>query len=123
MRKTKSIILAALTVGITLYALWVQNRPVVIKTAAHEDVLIEAEQGGYRLIDTSRLWELYQKKSDDVLIVDTRQEWEYRMIDVDVIVEKTGIELLALEAILESRIDTGQKRNVATSSSGPFSGN
>ncbi len=78
MQKTKSIILAVMAVGITFYALWVQNRPVVSKTATHEDVVAEAEKGGYRLIDTGNLWELYQKKSDKVLIVDTRQEWEYR---------------------------------------------
>jgi predicted sulfurtransferase len=78
MQKTKSVILAVLAVGITFYALWFQNRPVVVKKATHEDVIAEAKKGGYRLLDTGQLWELYQKKSDDVLIVDTRQEWEYR---------------------------------------------
>ena len=78
MRKAKSTVLAVLAVGITFYALWFQNRPIVVKKATHADVMAEANKGGYRLIDTGRLWELYRKKPDDVLIVDTRQEWEYR---------------------------------------------
>jgi rhodanese-related sulfurtransferase len=78
MRKTIRTILAVLAVGITIYALWFQNRPVELKTATHEDVLAEAEKGGYRLIDTGKLWEQYRKKPNDTFIVDTRQEWEYR---------------------------------------------
>ncbi len=78
MQKTKSIILAVLAVGVTFYALWFQNRPIVVKKATPEDVIAEAQRGGYRLIDTGRLWKLQQKKSNDVFIVDTRQEWEYR---------------------------------------------
>jgi len=70
--------LAVLAVGIAVFVLWFQNRPVVVNPATHEDVLAEAEKGGYRLIDTGKLWELYQKKPNDMLIVDTRQEWEYR---------------------------------------------
>jgi predicted sulfurtransferase len=77
MQKSRSILLAVLAVGITFYAVWSQHRPVVVKPATHEDVLAEAKKGGYRLIDTGKLWELYQKP-DEVLIVDTRQEWEYR---------------------------------------------
>ena len=38
----------------------------------------EAERGGYRLIDVDTLWELYQGKADGILLVDTRQDWEYR---------------------------------------------
>jgi len=67
-----------MAVGITIYALWFQNRIVVPKTATYEDVLAEAEKGGYHLIDTGKLWELYRKKPDDTFIIDTRQEWEYR---------------------------------------------
>lgn len=78
MRKGVSFIIAVMAVGVTFTTLWFQNRPVVVKEATREDVAAEAEKGGYRLIDTARLWELYRKKSDDLLIVDTRQEWEYR---------------------------------------------
>jgi len=78
MRRTGSIIMAVIAVGITIAVLWFQNRPVVVKKATHEDVMAEAQKGGYGLIDTEQLWDLYQKKLDDILIVDTRQEWEYR---------------------------------------------
>jgi len=36
------------------------------------------QQGGYRIIDSAALWDLYQKDPESVLLVDTRQEWEYR---------------------------------------------
>jgi len=78
MQKARSIFLAVLAVGITFYAVWSQNRPLVVKPSTQQDVLAEAEKGGYDLIDTGKLWELYQKNLDTVLIVDTRQEWEYR---------------------------------------------
>ena len=78
MQRTRTTLLAVLAVGIAVYALWFQNRPVVVKKATHEDVLAEAEKGGYRLIDTGTLWERYRKKAGDMFIVDTRQEWEYR---------------------------------------------
>ena len=32
----------------------------------------------YQLIDVDALWELYQDESRDALLVDNRQEWEYR---------------------------------------------
>jgi predicted sulfurtransferase len=38
----------------------------------------EAEAGGFDLISTEKLAELYQENSSDLLLVDTRQEWEYR---------------------------------------------
>jgi 3-mercaptopyruvate sulfurtransferase SseA len=43
-----------------------------------EKVELEAEQGGYELIDLETLWTLYQTEQEKVLLVDTRQEWEYR---------------------------------------------
>ena len=42
-----------------------------------EMVELEAKRGGYELIDVEALWSLYQKEQDSVLVVDTRQEWEY----------------------------------------------
>jgi rhodanese-related sulfurtransferase len=38
----------------------------------------EAERGGYRLITTDELWELYRAGSKDMILIDTRQGWEYR---------------------------------------------
>ncbi len=37
----------------------------------------EAKSGKYLLIDTDALWELYQDTSRNILLIDTRQEWEY----------------------------------------------
>ena len=46
--------------------------------ATLENVRSEARGGGYRLITTEELWSWFQADSKDLLIVDTRQEWEYR---------------------------------------------
>ncbi len=78
MRRAVSILLALAAVGFTVAVLWFQNRPVVVKKASAEDVAAEAARGGYGLIDTRRLWDLYRKNPDGLLIVDTRQPWEYR---------------------------------------------
>ncbi len=78
MHRISSVIVAVAAVGVTMAVLWFQNRPVVVKKATHEDVAAEAARGGYGLIDTQRLWELYRKNPDGLLIVDTRQAWEYR---------------------------------------------
>jgi hypothetical protein len=41
-------------------------------------VKLDAEKGGYRLINIDELWSLYQKNDPNLLLVDTRQKWEYR---------------------------------------------
>ena len=41
-------------------------------------MLTEARLGGYRIISTEELWERYEKDPDKMLLVDARQEWEYR---------------------------------------------
>ncbi len=46
--------------------------------AGFEAVELEAEKGGYRLINIDELWSLYQKNDNNLRLVDTRQEWEYR---------------------------------------------
>ena len=38
----------------------------------------EAVRGGYRLINTEELTKIYQQPPADFLLVDTRQDWEYR---------------------------------------------
>ena len=43
-----------------------------------ETVLQEAANGKYQLIDVEKLWELYQDSSREILLIDTRQDWEYR---------------------------------------------
>lgn len=65
-------------VAVTMGTLWYTNRPVAPKEATWEDVLAEAENGGYRIISNMDLWELVKSQPDNILLVDTRQEWEYR---------------------------------------------
>ena len=78
MKPKSRAILALMTVVITAAMLWYNNRTVGPKDAAWNDVVAEAEAGGYRLISTEDLQKRYQKEPDTMLLVDTRQEWEYR---------------------------------------------
>jgi Rhodanese-like domain len=77
-KNNKSILIAFLAVVITVGVLWFTNRAVTSKDATWDDVLAEAKNGGYRLITTAELSERYKKNSENLLLVDTRQEWEYR---------------------------------------------
>ena len=38
----------------------------------------EAINGGYRLVDVDTLSKMYRSNREDILLVDTRQEWEHR---------------------------------------------
>jgi hypothetical protein len=78
MQSKKSFALTLAAVILTVGAIWLTNRAVTPKVATMEDVRAEAKQGGYRLINTEELWERYQERSKNLLLVDTRQEWEYR---------------------------------------------
>ncbi len=71
-------LLAFVAIAITVGALWYTNRTVTPKKATWEDVVAEAKRGGYQLINTEDLWKRYQDDPDSLLLVDTRQEWEYR---------------------------------------------
>ncbi len=79
MKDTKKALFALVAVAITIGYLWQTNRVVTPKDATWDDVLTEARQGGYRIINTDELWERYEKGPDKLLLVDTRQEWEYRI--------------------------------------------
>jgi len=78
MRNKKSILLAVVAVGLVIGVLWFTNRAVTPTAATWEDVLQEAKLGGYQIIKTEEIWERYQKNPQDLMLVDTRQEWEYR---------------------------------------------
>ena len=75
-KKTTFIALAA--VVLTVGALWFTNRAVTPKQATWDDVLAEAKAGGYKIITTEELSERYRKDARSLLLVDTRQDWEYR---------------------------------------------
>ncbi len=77
-RDLKKALLALCAVAVTIGFLWQTNRVVSPKEATWNDVLTEARQGGYRIIKTVELWERFQEGPHKLLLVDTRQEWEYR---------------------------------------------
>lgn len=78
MKNLKTTLQALLAVSLTGLALWLTNGAVTLKTATWADVVAEAEKGGYRLISTDDLWKRYKENGENLLLVDTRQEWEYR---------------------------------------------
>jgi 3-mercaptopyruvate sulfurtransferase SseA len=78
MNGVRKTLLAFMAIVITVGAIWFTNGIVTPKDATWEDVQNEAESGGYRLIDTNELWQIYTAFPGSFLLVDTRQEWEYR---------------------------------------------
>ena len=78
MKDIKKELLTLVAITATIGVLWITNRPVIPKEAIWDDVVTEAEIGGYKLINTNKVWEHYRKDPDSHLVVDTRQEWEYR---------------------------------------------
>jgi len=73
----KRIVFAAIAVLLVIGALWFTNRAVTPKKATWEDIVAEAKAGGYSLINTDELRERYAANPAALLLVDTRQEWEY----------------------------------------------
>jgi hypothetical protein len=78
MMDIKKIILALAAIGVTMGILWFTHRTVTPGKATWLDVETEAKNGGYRLITTDALSRKYQNDPNQILLVDTRQEWEYR---------------------------------------------
>ncbi len=72
------LILMVLSLLISGTALWATNVEIEFEEATWEEVRQEAQEGGYQILTTEELWEMYQE-DPDLLIVDTRQEWEYRL--------------------------------------------
>lgn len=79
MEVKRTLLLALAAVALTMAALWYAHRPALLpKEATCEDVLAEARRGGYQLITTAELVKLYRQEPQNLLVVDTRQDWEYR---------------------------------------------
>ncbi len=78
MQRTGTAISALIAVALTLGALWYVQRPVIAREPTREEVQAQAQSGGYRLIDTAELAALRQQDPQTMLLVDTRQPWEYR---------------------------------------------
>jgi hypothetical protein len=78
MQGKSSALIALVAVLLTIGSLCLTNRAVISKQATWDDVLAEARVGGYKIITTDELSELHQKQPQSLLLLDTRQEWEYR---------------------------------------------
>jgi hypothetical protein len=78
MENRRTTLLALAAVLLTLGALWLVNRPVIAPEATMAEVRAEAARGGYRLMNTEELAAVYRQHPGTVLLVDTRQDWEYR---------------------------------------------
>jgi 3-mercaptopyruvate sulfurtransferase SseA len=78
MQNRKATLIALMAVMITVGSLWFTHRAVTPKQTTWNDVLAEAKNGGYRIITTEELAKEYRQGSDTLLLIDTRQEWEYR---------------------------------------------
>lgn len=78
MKNIKKTWIALLAIVLTVGSLWLTNRAVTPRQASWDDVLREAKDGNYQIITTDELARRYQEDADSLLLVDTRQEWEYR---------------------------------------------
>jgi len=78
MNKRISSLLALAAILTTMLSVWYGQRPIATKQASWDDVIAEAQAGGYNIITTEELSDRYRKGSSDLMLVDTRQEWEYR---------------------------------------------
>ncbi|MCJ7594900.1 MAG: rhodanese-like domain-containing protein [Desulfobacterales bacterium] len=75
----KLTLFALCAVAITVGTLWLTNRAAAPKESTWDNILAEAKSGGYQIITTEKLAKLYRSDSKDFFLVDTRQEWEYRI--------------------------------------------
>jgi len=78
MKGASKVLIALVVVTITMGAIWHTNRVASLREATWDDVQAEARRGSYRLIRTDELWQHYAAQQESLLMVDTRQEWEYR---------------------------------------------
>jgi 3-mercaptopyruvate sulfurtransferase SseA len=77
MRNTKTLILSVVFMGLVVGWLWTKGRPAPPLKTTMEDVRQEAAAGGYALIDTEQMRRRLAR-GENLLLVDTRQPWEYR---------------------------------------------
>ena len=80
-RLSGAIALAAVAIAIGIS--WFINRPTLTATPTMAQVETEARIGGYRLIDARALLRLHETQRADTLLIDTRQEWEFRRGHID----------------------------------------
>lgn len=73
-----SSVLALAAVLMAVVWVWTTQRPAAPEPTTWDEVVAEARAGGYALISTEELADRHRQASSDLLLVDTRQEWEYR---------------------------------------------
>jgi hypothetical protein len=78
MQRKGTTLLALAAAALTLVVLWYLQPPIITQEARWEGVKAEAQSGGYRLITTEELAARYRLAASKLLLVDTRQDWEYR---------------------------------------------
>ncbi len=79
MELKRTALLTLLAVALTLGGLWYAHRPLPApQPTTWEEVQAEARRGGYLLISTAELAVRHRQEAQNLLLVDTRQEWEYR---------------------------------------------
>jgi predicted sulfurtransferase len=117
MRNKTSAVVAVAAIFLTIGALWFTNRTVAPRQATWDDVVAEAIAGGYRLITTADLAEKYRQDPDSLLLVDTRQEWEFRTGHlqgaVNFPMEPTAWSRWRKASALEALLGTDKERTVA----------
>ena len=81
-QKTITAIITFVAVLLTVVSIWYAERsPAPMgppKERTRDDLLAEGKAGGYKIFTTEELGERFRKDPQSLLIVDTRQEWEYR---------------------------------------------
>jgi rhodanese-related sulfurtransferase len=110
MSNLRKIILAVMAMIITAGFLWFNHREIVPPEVNWQTVQLEAQQGGYQIIDTDALWDRYRLNPESLLLVDTRQEWEYDIGHID------GAENFPMESTWLSR---WRKKGALETSLGP----
>lgn len=78
MNKKLTGFLALAALLLTALTVWYLKWPVIPKQAGWDDVVAEAERGGYKIISTEDLAKRFIENPSEILLIDTRQEWEYR---------------------------------------------
>jgi predicted sulfurtransferase len=75
----KALLSALMALVIAGVGLWFTHRPLPPPhEATQEEVRGEAARGDYHLITTEELARVYREAPQNLLLVDTRQDWEYR---------------------------------------------
>jgi len=78
MKNKTSFLLSLAAVLVTFLFVWYGQRPEMPRQATWDDVIAAADAGAYNIITTEALAERYEKSPSDLILIDTRQEWEYR---------------------------------------------